>query len=289
MRYDGPFLEPREEILKKIKTIPNEPEMSVFESGFLCGLLRTYKPKKIVEVGVAGGGTTAIILQSLEILRYNYEMYSVDLSEMFYRDETKCTGFMAIEAKEVLNVDKTKHNFLLGKLLPLRLEEIGGEIDFVILDTTHALPGEMLDYLAILPYLSENAIVVLHDVNQFYGGAMAYATKLLYDVVKADKLIIKDPDRLYSYPNISAFQINSETKKSITDCFSSLTMPWEYLLTDEQYEVYYRCYLQQYGAQIAEMFEMAFKWNCDFKHRHPAPLDTFQKLKRCARVLLRGY
>lgn len=56
MRYDGPFLEPREEILKKIKTIPNEPEMSVFESGFLCGLLRTYKPKKIVEVGVAGGG-----------------------------------------------------------------------------------------------------------------------------------------------------------------------------------------------------------------------------------------
>ena len=33
-----------------------EPEMSEFESAFLCGCLRKFKPKKILELGIAGGG-----------------------------------------------------------------------------------------------------------------------------------------------------------------------------------------------------------------------------------------
>ncbi len=53
--------EPREKILSKLPRVKNEPEMSVFESTFLCGLLKQYRPEKIVEVGVAGGATTAII------------------------------------------------------------------------------------------------------------------------------------------------------------------------------------------------------------------------------------
>lgn len=288
MKFDGLYMEPRKEILGKITNVPDEPEMTAFESGFLCGLLKTYKPKKIVEVGVAAGGTTSIILQCLEMLKYDYKMFSVDLSERFYRDEMKNTGFMALEAKTMLHVDETKHKFLCGQLLPSRLEEIGEGIDFIILDTTHALPGEMLDFLAALPYLNQNAVVVLHDINQFYGGAMAYATKLLYDVVTADKLVVDDSDRIYAYPNIAAFQISHETQKNVIDCFSALTMPWEYILTNEQFEAYYRCFLQQYNG-MAEIFKMSYEWNCDFKQRHPEPLKMLQRLKRCARVLLRGY
>lgn len=32
-------------------------EITTAEHGFICGLLKKYQPHKIVEVGVAGGGT----------------------------------------------------------------------------------------------------------------------------------------------------------------------------------------------------------------------------------------
>lgn len=74
--------------------------MSEFESAFLCGLLKKFKPKKILEVGVSAGGTTPIILQCLEDNGQEYEMYSIDVSEKYYRDSNKETGFIAKHAKK---------------------------------------------------------------------------------------------------------------------------------------------------------------------------------------------
>ena len=50
------YYEPRNTILPKLALPPSEPEMSEFDSAFLCGILRDVHPKKILEVGVAGGG-----------------------------------------------------------------------------------------------------------------------------------------------------------------------------------------------------------------------------------------
>lgn len=36
--------------------------MSEFDSAFLCGIIKKQKPKKILELGIASGGTTAIIM-----------------------------------------------------------------------------------------------------------------------------------------------------------------------------------------------------------------------------------
>jgi hypothetical protein len=38
--------EPRTEAMSKVSKVENEPEMSEFESAFLCGLIKTNKPKK---------------------------------------------------------------------------------------------------------------------------------------------------------------------------------------------------------------------------------------------------
>lgn len=46
------YMEPRD-IYEKIGT--NASELSEAEHGFICGLIRKYKPKKIVELGVSGG------------------------------------------------------------------------------------------------------------------------------------------------------------------------------------------------------------------------------------------
>ena len=67
--------------------------MSEFESAFLCGLIKKYEPKKILEVGIAEGGTTAIILNCLESIGQEYKMYSVDVSEKCYTMAEKNRDF----------------------------------------------------------------------------------------------------------------------------------------------------------------------------------------------------
>jgi len=50
------WYDPRNEILPKMPYLKGEPEMSKFDSAFLCGAIRKFRPKKIAEVGIAGGG-----------------------------------------------------------------------------------------------------------------------------------------------------------------------------------------------------------------------------------------
>ncbi|MBR3051143.1 MAG: hypothetical protein IKG61_06805 [Selenomonadaceae bacterium] len=96
--------EPRNKILSKLEAYFKGAKGSVLmtnsQSAFLCGLLETYRPKKILEIGVAAGGSTAIILQPLEDIASPYEMHSVDICEKHWEHKEKNIGFLAEIAKE---------------------------------------------------------------------------------------------------------------------------------------------------------------------------------------------
>jgi len=115
------------------------------------------------------------------------------------------------------------HEFHLGKYLPQVIDEIGGDIDFVILDTVHYTPGELLDFLVMLPYLKDNAIVVLHDValnqrNNRLHKPDAHATGLLFSAVVAEEKFLNYKS-MGKYPNIGAFRINKQTRSNIKNIF----------------------------------------------------------------------
>ena len=38
------------------------------------------------------------------------------------------------------------------------------KFDFIFLDTAHSAPGEILNFIELLPFLNENAILVLHEI-----------------------------------------------------------------------------------------------------------------------------
>ena len=104
--------EPRRKILDKLvpHVNPSAIEMSEFDSAFLCGAIKKFRPKKILEVGIAAGGTTSIILQAIEDLGTPYEMHSVDILREYWGDRTKPIGFIADLAVQFLNVKSyTKH------------------------------------------------------------------------------------------------------------------------------------------------------------------------------------
>ena len=81
--------------LQSVKELVNdEVEMTEWQLSFLCGLIKTYCPRKIVEIGVAAGGTTAVMLSCVSMLGLDTEIYSIDVSERYYKDKNKATGYL---------------------------------------------------------------------------------------------------------------------------------------------------------------------------------------------------
>lgn len=257
------YYEPRQQCHSECEWPVGEPEMTVFESAFLCGMIKQKKPHKIVEVGIAAGGTTAIILKCIELLGLadDCEVYSVDLSERFYRGQDKRSGYLADDLLKQ-NEPKFRHSFMLGRLLPEVIDEIGNNIDFVILDTAHAMPGELLDFLTVFPYLKSGATVVLHDIALNHYDKLSlfsYANQLLFRCVVADKYLILDESRPLKYPNIGAFSIYEDTGKYIEDIFHVLTINWTYRLTASHFESYHKHFELHYGKTMASLFSAIYE------------------------------
>ena len=256
MNSEDLFYQPRINVLKKIEKIEGEPEMTESESAFLCGLIKKYKPKRILEVGVAAGGTTAIILECIKLLNISHqvEMFSIDILEKFYKDNTKDTGFLAAKISEEVNSKgNIKHKFFLGKILPEIIDSVGDEIDFVILDTVHAIPGELLDFPVLLRYLSKDAIFVLHDIGCHIERPACISNQVLWDSVVGEKIIMCD-DSNTIYPNIGAIKINNDTYKYIDSVFHALTLPWQYIPSKEQLQIYELFYKQNYNDECNSIF-----------------------------------
>lgn len=236
-------------------------EMTVFQHAFLCGLVREKRPNKIVEIGVAAGATTAIVLTCLKELNLAATMYSVDIGKEWYRGGGKTTGFVAQESKANI-IGRSKHEFLLGQSIPYVINQIGKNIDFLILDTAHSLPGELLDFLICLPYLKDGCVVVLHDMieNFLRGNKNEIATKLLFDTVTAEKYYMVDKeDYIAGLSNIGAFIVTEETRKNIRNVISALSMSWEYLLQPDEEKLYLEHIHINYHLEEYNWVERVFK------------------------------
>lgn len=255
---------PEEELHKKMEF---KTEMLSDEQGFLCGIIKKVKPKKIVEIGVAEGGTTAVIMNAVSILGLTCEVYSVDLSEKLYYNWELTTGYEYNRLCPFIKNNKSIHSFLFGKTIAAQLKIIGKDIELVILDTMHAVPGGLLDFLSVYPYLSANAMVVLHDVNIDYYYAIShemkwknwsnfsFATKLLFSVVRAEKYL--NYDKNGDILNIGAFRVNKDTDKCIEDIFFLLHMPWAYCPSRTVMTEYEKLFRYHYDNKSNAIFRKA--------------------------------
>lgn len=235
-------------------------EMIDSEHGFLCGLIRDRRPKSIVEVGVAEGGTTAIILNCIQELSLDCTLISIDLSKQLYYDNTKETGWVLkrLARMKPEAFDPSKQKFVLGNVLPVWLDSIPKKsIDFLILDTMHVMPGETLDFIAAFPYLSEDAVVVLHDVRYSYvsGDPRGIATTVLFQSVVADKFL----NNQAKYPNIAAFQLNTDTSKYMCNVFTALITTWSYLPEEKHLREYEKVFAANYPAEYLCIYRQALK------------------------------
>lgn len=203
-----------------------DTDMTKEERLFVSGLIKFYEPENILEVGVAGGGNSANILNTIQKME-NVELISVDIADVF--GEHKVGEFVYQYFQEIPD---GKWELLVGEDPSVRVEKLDKTFDFLILDTAHAHPIESLNFLSVFPYLNENAIVILHDITLYMDmlnkkeEMTCFATGILNSVICAEKLL-PEIAGFGGYTNIVAFQISADTKKYIRNVIDSLMLPWE--------------------------------------------------------------
>ena len=251
-----------EEVLEKINDkIDKYSEMTYQERFFLTNLILEHKPQKILEVGVAAGASSLVILNAIRENNYG-ELYSIDYNEKYYRDNTKTTGFLV---KELFPEFMDKWQFFSGGLCANYLDYIGKDIDFCFIDTVHSTPGEILDFLMILPYLKESAIVVLHDIalHQNSEYRTANVNCMLYSAIKGQKLVLWEP-KYIAFGNIGGIILDKDIKERVYDIFNLLIMPWHYELNDNDYKVLIDHLSKFYDSKLLSIFVKAKELNHRF-------------------------
>lgn len=259
---------------------------------FLSDLILKYKPKKVLEIGVSAGGSSAIILNALQEIPGS-EMHSVDIStEYNKKGRNKKTGFVVDEMHPNL-LDKWR--LYTGGMVCDFIEEIGGNIDLCFIDTIHKIPGEILDFLMVLPYLSKNAVVVIDDISLnthlFANNKEKIVNCVLFSAIVGQK-IIADPGKSSDsiVPSIGAVILDDDIKDRAFDIFNLLILPWGYNLSIKAYKRVLTHFKKHYDKFNVEIFRKMYRFNKYFKSylflsphnkKHKEFYFYFKKLVNC--------
>ena len=108
---------------------------------FINGIIRKYKPKKCLEVGVARGGSSVLILNAINDIENSF-LISLDLNTKLYVNKKYDTGYIVNTYFPELT---KKWKLFTGEQPHIFLQNLKIKFDFVFLDTAHVTPGEFLN------------------------------------------------------------------------------------------------------------------------------------------------
>ncbi|WP_176754203.1 class I SAM-dependent methyltransferase, partial [Helicobacter sp. CLO-3] len=160
------------------------------------------------------------------------------------------------------SVDIKKYwNLYTGGLVANHIEKIGGGIDFCIIDTVHSAPGEALDFLMVLPYLSDNAVILLHDLTYHIASCKNHnICALLFLTLKGQKTIpapymLKSGFLTYKpgFQNIGSCALGKTDDCQMELYFRLLNIPWIYMPNQEDIDVFLQFVAKHYEPKFATM------------------------------------
>jgi predicted O-methyltransferase YrrM len=135
--------------------------ISDHDARFLSGLAHFANVRNVVEIGVASGWSSAVLLKALGALDGNRKVTGIDLSPHYYLDRAIPTG-RAVD--ELVPERLQDYRLLTGRLAFDVMDEVG-PVDFAFIDGHHMHPWATLDMLSLLPHISRERWVAMHDLN----------------------------------------------------------------------------------------------------------------------------
>ena len=231
--------------------------MTEEERKFLNGIVRKSKPKKILELGVCHGGSSVVLLNAIKDNK-DAIVYSIDYTTHCYNDKDKKVGWVVDHYAADLT---DKWRLYTNGLASDFLDEIGGDIDMCLIDTVHVNPGELLDYLMVLPFLKKNAIIVLHDISLHINNIYQMTNCILFSAIKGKKFYPKTENWGKGFPNIGAVMLDSEAKEHVIDIFILLALYWSYIPTQRDYDSMMTFFTRFYDINLVKTLQQSFVWN----------------------------
>lgn len=227
---------------------------------FLNGIVRKFRPKKIVEIGTAQGGGTSIMLNAIQDIE-NAHLYSIDLSS------SNKIGYCV---KDYFPEFLKKWTLFQGDVAAKFIEQIGNNIDMVFIDSAHFEPGEILDFLIVLPFLKENAIVGFHDIgNQITSSRTRneWAPYIIFNMIRGKKYLPSGHKQLRH--DIGIKILDSNQKQYFHDYFRALGGQWQYFPKEKHIELIREYLKKYYDNDCLLMFNEAVEFNRGFVKRNP--------------------
>ena len=228
------------------------------EAHFINGIIRKNKLKNCLEIGVANGGSSILILNSIK----DFENSILDLNNELYNDPDKKTGyrvnqyFPELTKNWKLFTGDQPHKFLV---------DLNLKFDFLFLDSTHVSPGELLNFIEVFPFLNENAIVVIHDLLwHYYKKAQIkfFPSNInLMSALNGEKIFLHHKKN-GAISNIGAVFLYPNQERYYLDYFLILLNFWEYIPKDNQINDL-RTFIEKYykDKQYLNIFDLAVSEN----------------------------
>ena len=251
--------------------------LTLNDAYFINGLIRKFRPKKILEVGVARGGSSVIILNAIKDIK-DSKLISLDLNTKLFIDYSKNTGYAV---KEFFPELTNNWELYTGDQPHKFLEKLNMKFDFLFLDTAHYTPGEIINLIEILPFLKEGAIVVLHDIIWHLDGTENFKevkftpTQIyLMSSLYGQKIYITNSKQ--GFENIGAVKLYPNQEEHYKDYFLLLMSFWEEMPTDSQIKDLRKFIKKYYVNKIyLDIFDSAVEKNRKYINNFRA------KLKNC--------
>ncbi|GAC1396515.1 MAG: hypothetical protein NVSMB56_11260 [Pyrinomonadaceae bacterium] len=142
--------------------------MTITEIGSLCHLIAARRPCKILEIGSFQGLTTL----NMAINAPQAEVHTLDLPPSFDPEKTQFSnndtsiitrrGFLHYNDRP--EAERIHPHF--GDTATFDYSEIGGGVDFALVDAAHAYDYVRNDTVKALPLLTDNGIMLWHDYGR---------------------------------------------------------------------------------------------------------------------------
>ena len=230
---------------------------------FINGLVRKIRPKNSLELGVNLGGSSIIILNAIKDIK-NSQLYSIDIRSGANIGRCVYNNFTYLADKWTL---------LTGGIASDFDDKIPKNIDFAMLDTSHFEPGEILDFLLILPFLKEEAWVLFHDIDHQItyakGKGMRYewAPYKIFNLIRGEKYLPSGKGIFNK--DIGAIKLEANQNRFRHDYCRALGSQWLYFPNEKHIQSVINFFEKYYDETCMAMLKEAVEFNREFVRDNP--------------------
>lgn len=224
-------------------------QISHIDCAFLSGLVQHVRPQNIVEIGVASGWSSAVLLHSLKATgAAEFRLSGIDLFPEFYLDKSIPTGRAVSEVTPEL---QTHFNLLTGRVAFEAMGDVG-KVDFAFIDAHHMHPWATIDMISVLPFIEKGRWVAMHDLNLCGIERHKHTNRgpfyLFY--LWPDQKIYSTQKRTM----IGAVLLEREPQHYLPGLLEILYTPWEIRLDDPVVDSFVAFVRSHYGDEWAQKF-----------------------------------